>query len=75
VIPAELRRELGLEPGETLMARVESGRLVLEPRDAILARLRSEVRAARSPGTSAVDELIAERRREAQREAAEFEGA
>jgi len=73
VIPVELRRELGIEPGETLMAHVESGRLVLERRGEILNRLRSELRAATQPGTSMVDELLAERRREARREAAEYE--
>jgi AbrB family looped-hinge helix DNA binding protein len=75
VIPAELRRELGLEPGETLIARVESQRLVLERGGEILARLRSELREATQPGTSMVDELLAERRREARREAAELERA
>jgi AbrB family looped-hinge helix DNA binding protein len=73
VIPAEIRRELGIESGETLMARVESGRLVLERRSEILSRLRSELREAAPPGTSMVDELLAERRREARREAAEHE--
>jgi len=72
VIPAELRRELGLEPGETLVARVESRRLVLERGGEILARLRSELRDATRPGTSMVDELLTERRREARREAAEL---
>jgi PIN domain nuclease of toxin-antitoxin system len=43
---------------------------VLEPRGEILERLRSEVRGARPKGRSAVDELIAERRAEARREAA-----
>ncbi len=75
MIPAELRRELGLEPGETLIARVEDRRLVLERGGEILARLRSELRDAKRPGTSAVDELLAERRREARREAAELERA
>jgi len=72
VIPATLRRELGLEPGETLIARVESRRLVLERGGEILARLRSELREATPSGTSAVDELLAERRREARREAADL---
>jgi AbrB family looped-hinge helix DNA binding protein len=71
VIPAEMRRELEIQPGETLMARVESHRLVLERREEILERLRSEVRRARPKGRSAVDELIAERRAEARREADE----
>ena len=73
VIPAEMRRELELEPGETLMAHVESRRLVLERRDEILERLRSEVRGARRGKASAVDELLADRRAEARREAAEHE--
>jgi AbrB family looped-hinge helix DNA binding protein len=73
VIPAQLRRELGIEPGETLMARVESHRLVLERRDEILRRLRSELRDARPESGGVVEELIAERRAEARREAAEHE--
>jgi AbrB family looped-hinge helix DNA binding protein len=71
VIPAQLRRELELEPGETLMARVDSRRLVLERREEILERLRSEVRDAGRGATGEVDALIAERRAEALREAAE----
>lgn len=73
VIPAEMRRELEIEPGETLMAHVESHRLVLERRGEILERLRSELREVRPKGRSAVDELIAERRAEARREAAKDE--
>ena len=69
VIPAELRRELELEPGETLMAHVESRRLVLERREQILERLRQELRAAVPAERSMVDDLIAERREEAAREA------
>jgi AbrB family looped-hinge helix DNA binding protein len=73
VIPAEMRREMELEPGETVMARVEERRLVLERREDILERLRSELRGTRPEGASAVDELIAERRADARREAAEHE--
>ena len=68
-----MRRELELEPGETMMAHVESNRLVLERRDQILERLRGELRSTLPVGKSAVDELIAERRAEARREAAEHE--
>jgi AbrB family looped-hinge helix DNA binding protein len=71
VIPAEMRRELEIQPGETLLAHVEARRLVLERREEILERLRSEVRGTRPKGASAVDELIAERRAEARREAVE----
>ena len=70
VIPAEFRRILGLEPGATLIARIESGRLVLEKREKILARLRA--RFAQIPTeVSLADELIAERRESARRDALE----
>ncbi len=68
VIPAALRRELELEPGDTLMAHVESHRLVFERREQILERLRRELRGTAPSAVSAVDELIAERRAEARRE-------
>ncbi|HEX2071832.1 MAG TPA: AbrB/MazE/SpoVT family DNA-binding domain-containing protein [Thermoleophilaceae bacterium] len=71
VIPAEMRRALEIQPGETLMAHVEEDRLVIERREQILERLRGELRGTTPAGTSMVDELIAERRAEARREAAE----
>jgi AbrB family looped-hinge helix DNA binding protein len=39
VIPAEIRREIGLEPGQRVEVRVEEGRVVLRPipRDLITA--------------------------------------
>lgn len=70
VIPAELRKELGIQPGEQLIARAEDGRLVLERRDAILARLQA-LFAHIPAGVSLADELIAERRAEARRELAD----
>lgn len=69
VIPAELRRRLGLEVGQTLLARVEEGRLVLESPKNVLARLRGRF-AEGAGGASLAAELIAERREEAAREAA-----
>jgi len=73
VIPAALRRELALAPGDTLMARVESRRLVLESREQILRRLREELRGAVPEGVSMVDELIAERREDARHDALDDE--
>lgn len=70
VIPAALRRLLGFEEGDTLVAREEAGRLVLEKPEMIKQRLKA--RFARVPSDrSLVDELIAERREEAKKEAAE----
>jgi AbrB family looped-hinge helix DNA binding protein len=68
VVPAPLRRALGLDEGSVLLARAEGDRLVLEPRSAAIRRLQE--RAAAVPSSvSLVEELIAERRREARREA------
>lgn len=67
VIPAALRRSLGLGEGDTLIARQEQDRLILEKPDAIKQRLRE--RFAKVPADrQLVDELLAERRLEAQQE-------
>lgn len=67
VIPASLRRSLGFEVGDTLIARQEEGRLVLEKQETIKRRLKA--RFSQLPGDrSLCGELIAERREEAQRE-------
>lgn len=68
MIPADVRRELHLEPGETLVVRVERDRLVLERPHAALARLQSAFKQAVPDGVSLVDELLAERRAEAERD-------
>ena len=68
VIPAHLRRAMEIGPGQTLIARVRDGRLVLEKPDRILTRLKTTF--ANVPSEiSLVDELIVERREEALREA------
>lgn len=64
VLPAAMRRELAIEPGDELAAHLEDGRIVLEPRAELLRRIQSEFRGSRAK-RSLVDELIAERRREA----------
>ena len=67
VVPAPIRRELGIEEGTELLARIEGDGIVLEPRSAALQRLRALF--AHVPrDVSLVDELIAERRAEARRE-------
>jgi len=71
VIPAEMRRELGIEPGASLVAYVDRGRLVVESWDHLADRLQDEVAQHTAPGTSSmVDHLIAEHRMEARAEAA-----
>lgn len=68
VIPAPLRRSLGFESGDSLIARMEDGRLILEKAETIKQRLKSRF-SQLSPGTTNLaEELIAERREEAKRE-------
>lgn len=67
VIPAPLRRSLGLEEGDRLVARQEADRLVMEKPEQIKQRLKA--RFARVPlERRLVDELIGERREESRRE-------
>ncbi len=67
VLPADLRARLGIGEGSELLARIEGRTLVLEPREAVLARVRDRF-AAIPADVSLADELIAERRAEARRE-------
>jgi AbrB family looped-hinge helix DNA binding protein len=74
VVPAHFRRALGLEVGDALVASIEGGRLVLAPREAARKRLLERFPAA--PGAaSAVDELLAARRADSEREAADGAGS
>lgn len=69
MIPAGLRKELGIERGDVLIVRIEDGRLVLQKRRDVLGRVRK--RFGKVPReVSLVDELISERRKEAFRETA-----
>ena len=70
VIPASLRKSLGFEPGDTLVARLEDGRLVLEKLETIQRRLKARF-SHLEKGISLADELIAERREEAKRDVGE----
>lgn len=70
VIPASLRRSLGLEEGDRLVARQDGNRLVLEKPEQIKQRLKA--RFAQVPAERRlVEELLAERRQESRREGAE----
>ncbi|MPZ88769.1 MAG: AbrB/MazE/SpoVT family DNA-binding domain-containing protein [Nitriliruptorales bacterium] len=66
VIPAALRRQLGIEEGTRLIALIENGAVVLVPREGVEQRLQAMFR---DVGASMADELIQERRAEAAGEA------
>lgn len=69
-IPARLRQTLGIRPGDELIAYVEENGLVLQRREAILDEIES-LFAGIPADVSLVDELLAERRDAARREAAD----
>ena len=75
VIPAELRRELGIKDGDSLLfERGENGSLELKTYGQVVKEVQSAFRAMRPAGHSGsvVDELIAERREAAAKEDAEL---
>jgi AbrB family looped-hinge helix DNA binding protein len=65
VIPAPIRRQLGIQEGSQLMALVDDGGVLLIPRSEVKRRLRGMFLDVNS---SLAEELIADRQREAQRE-------
>jgi AbrB family looped-hinge helix DNA binding protein len=69
VIPAAMRDALGMAGGDKLLARLDGeGRLVLETADVVFDRIQAAAAPFIVPGVSIVDELIAERHAEAERE-------
>lgn len=68
VIPVEIRRELGLKDGDTVMWELGDGEARLTTKAARIKRAQALVRKHVPPGVSLSAELIAERRREARRE-------
>ena len=74
VIPAAIREELGLQPGDSLLMDVEDGVLRIESYRSRIRRIQEEFRRYAKPGILASDELIAGRRDEARREMEEALG-
>lgn len=71
LIPAALREKMGLKPGgHVAMSLDEHGLHVVTTR-MTLERIHRELKETLPPGVSLVDELIADRRAEAERETAE----
>jgi AbrB family looped-hinge helix DNA binding protein len=64
VIPANIRREMSIEIGSTLVARIENDMLIFEKPDTVIKRLQARFKKI-PKGVSLAEELIAERRAEA----------
>lgn len=71
VIPAHMREALGINEGDVVIASLEGGGLQLASMKSALAQARSLVRDIAASGGNWADELIAERRREVERESRE----
>ena len=68
IIPASMRRELGISTGDTVLLDIEDGELRVRSLNQAIARAQAILRRHVPEGVSLVDELIADRRREAERE-------
>lgn len=65
VVPAAMRAAMGVAEGDKLSAVYEDGELRLESQRRVIARVQRSLAHLAVPGVSIVDELIADRRREA----------
>jgi AbrB family looped-hinge helix DNA binding protein len=68
VIPVEMRKQLGIEVGENVNLEMEDDSLRITTRQAALRRIQANLRKIVPEGVSLVDELIADRRKEAENE-------
>lgn len=68
IIPASMRRELGIATGDTMLVDVADGELRVRSLAKAIERAQAILRRHVPEGVSLADELIADRRREAERE-------
>lgn len=64
-LPADVRRQLSLSEGDPILIEVVDGEVHLRPMPAAIRRIQERMKPYIRPGESIVDELIADRRREA----------
>ena len=68
VIPAEMRKQLGIEIGEDVNLSLEEDSMRISTGKLALKRIRQIAQTVVNNGDSVVDELITERRKEAENE-------
>jgi antitoxin PrlF len=74
VIPVSIRKAMGLKPGDALLMRVERDLLIAESQQARVRRVQQSLARLIPADRKLSDELIAERRQEAQNEMEEWLG-
>jgi bifunctional DNA-binding transcriptional regulator/antitoxin component of YhaV-PrlF toxin-antitoxin module len=65
VIPADMRRELGLEEGVAVILKIQNAALTIQTKPAAMAKAKALIAQYVPAGISLADELIADRRAEA----------
>lgn len=68
VIPVSFRKALGIEVGDEVVLRLQGNELHITTQQRRIQTAQQRARTYLKPGTSLVDELLAERRREAKNE-------
>jgi AbrB family looped-hinge helix DNA binding protein len=68
VIPAPMRRELGISAGDTVMVDIDNGELRVRSVSKALERARAILRRHIPEGSNLADEVIGDRRAEAEHE-------
>ena len=68
VIPAAFRKALGIEAGDEVVLRIQDDELRITTQQRRIQRAQHRAREYVKPGTSLVDELLAERREAAEHE-------
>jgi AbrB family looped-hinge helix DNA binding protein len=68
LVPAAMRKALGIRPGQTVTLTLEDDAIRLSTVQRQVRRAQQQLRRYLPEGTSLVDELLSERRREARRE-------
>lgn len=76
VVPAVIRKAMGLKLGDSVVMSLEDGVLHIEPRRAPYraSRIQDQSRKIAKPGTPASGDLVQERREESQAEKEEWLG-
>jgi AbrB family looped-hinge helix DNA binding protein len=68
LIPAAMREQMDLKPGDSVVLTLENDVLRVESYLAVVRKIQEEFKQFRKPGGSVVDDFIAEKREEARRE-------
>ncbi|HEY1255199.1 MAG TPA: AbrB/MazE/SpoVT family DNA-binding domain-containing protein [Terracidiphilus sp.] len=72
VLPAAIRKEFGLKPGDRLTVSIRDNRIEILSMDQTLNEIRASILKSRGKLDGLLDEFIEERHEEARREQAEY---